>query len=110
MSAIAPQDRRVRRSRVNFLLSLAPVNAKFGSAPVIYSTQSFFDDYLSGPEFASYPSGCAVSRARRDGRKGRRVLFRQFADHARYDGLSGPVDVDVFIGSESDFAALTHAR
>lgn len=89
---------------------LAQVNAKFRAAPVIYSTQSFFDDYLSGPEFASYPFWVRSLTGEAGWSKGRRVLFRQFADHARYDGLSGPVDVDVFVGSETDFAALTRAR
>jgi len=92
------------------LAFLAQVKAKFGTAPLIYSTQSFFDDYLSGPEFASCPFWVRSLTGEAGWSKGRRVLFRQFADHARYDGLSGPVDVDVFIGSEADFAALMRAR
>lgn len=83
------------------------VKTRLGTTPVIYSTQSFFDDYLSGPEFAPYPLWVRSLIGEAAWSKGRHVLLRQFADHARYDGLKGPVDVDVFMGSEKDFAVLT---
>lgn len=82
------------------------VKARLGATPVIYSTQSFFEDYLSGPEFAPYALWVRNLVGEAHWSKGRRVLFRQFSDHARFDGLKGPVDVDVFIGSEQDYRAL----
>lgn len=82
------------------------VRTRFHADPVIYSTQSFYDDYLSGPEFARHPFWVRSLIGEAQWSKSRRVLFRQFADHARYDGVTGPVDVDLFNGSEAEFAKL----
>ncbi|MBV9419424.1 MAG: hypothetical protein JO348_06590, partial [Alphaproteobacteria bacterium] len=38
--------------------------------------------------------------------RGRTVMFRQFASHARLDGIRGPVDLNVFAGSKKQFAEL----
>jgi lysozyme len=88
------------------LIFLDLVRTRFHTEPVLYSTQSFFDDYLSGPEFAGHPLWVRSLIGEAQWSKGRRVLFRQFADHARYDGVAGPVDVDLFNGTEAEFAAL----
>jgi len=82
------------------------VRARFHKEPVLYSTQSFFRDYLSGAEFASHPLWVRNLFGEAQWSKGRHVLFRQFADHARYDGVSGAVDADLFNGSEAEFRTL----
>lgn len=86
------------------------VRTQLHAEPVLYSTQSFFDDYLSGPEFAHHPLWVRSLIGEAQWSKGRRVLFRQFADHARYDGVAGPVDVDLFNGSEAEFLRLRAGR
>lgn len=99
-----------RPSRARFahelLVFIDLAGARFHKAPVLYSTRSFFEDYLSGPEFANHPFWVRSLVGEAQWSKGRRVLFRQFADHARYDGVAGPVDVDLFNGSEAEFAKL----
>lgn len=87
------------------LVFMAAVRRRTGHAPVLYTTQSFFEDYLSGPEFADATFWVRNLIGEATWSKGRRVMFRQFADHARIAGVGGPVDVDVFMGTEKDFAA-----
>jgi len=106
MSATAPRGRSARVVH-ELLAFIDAVRRRFHAGPVIYSTQSFYDDYLSGPEFARHPFWVRSLIGEALWSKDRRVLFRQFADHARYDGVAGPVDVDLFNGSEAEFAALT---
>lgn len=99
-----------RPSRVRFtrelLVFIGLMQARLGREPVIYSTRSFFDDYLSGPEFANHPFWVRNLAGEAGWSKTRRVLFRQFSDHARVDGVGGPVDIDLFNGSQAEFAKL----
>jgi lysozyme len=86
---------------------IAALRARGLRTPVIYSTQSFFDDYLDAdPAFAAYPLWVRNLYGETAWSRGRTVLFRQFASHARLDGISGPVDLNVFAGSKKQFAAL----
>lgn len=101
--AARPPRAVVQRELLDFI---ARVSAKLGRAPVLYSTESFFQDYLVGPKLADQPLWVRNLVGEAQWSKGRRVLFRQFSDHSRFDGLKGPVDVDVFMGSEKEFAAL----
>lgn len=80
-----------------------------GLTPVLYTTQSFFEDYLSGVEFSGATFWVRNLIGEAAWSKGRKVLLRQFADHARIAGIAGPVDVDVFMGTEAEFAALLKA-
>lgn len=98
-----PPRAAVQRELLDFI---ARVSARLGRTPVLYSTESFFEDYLTGPKLANQPLWVRNLVGEAQWSKGRRVLFRQFSDHARFDGLKGPVDVDVFMGSQAEFAAL----
>ncbi len=86
---------------------IAIVSARTGRLPVIYSTESFFTDYLDAdPAFAAYPLWVRNLYGESAWARGRKVLFRQFASHARLDGIDGPVDLDLFAGSKREFAEL----
>ncbi len=86
---------------------IAALRAQGLRTPVIYSTQSFFADYLDAdPAFAAYPLWVRNLYGETAWSRGRSVLFRQFASHARLAGIAGPVDLNVFAGSKAQFAAL----
>lgn len=78
----------------------------YARAPVLYTTREFYDAYLNGglPPNArlwvrdlfgapSWPSG-------------RTALFHQYANRGRVSGIAGPVDLNVFLGSEAEFERL----
>ncbi|HEX4533331.1 MAG TPA: GH25 family lysozyme [Rhizomicrobium sp.] len=82
------------------------MRARFGVSPVLYTTQSFYDAYLHNAEFAPHPLWVRNLFGDMSWAFGRTVLFRQFANKARLDGIDGPVDLDTFQGSQAQFAAL----
>ncbi len=87
------------------------VTAAFGRPPVIYTTSEFADRYLDGAaERGSRSAGRQLWVRETLGRpSGRceRWAFWQYADRGRVDGIEGPVDLDAYCGSGTDFAALT---
>ncbi|MBV9905379.1 MAG: lysozyme [Alphaproteobacteria bacterium] len=83
------------------------IQTRFPQPPVIYSTQTFFEDYLDkDPAFAAHPLWVRNLYGESAWARGRTVMFRQFASHARLDGIRGPVDLNVFAGSKKQFAEL----
>jgi lysozyme len=90
---------------------IAVLLARYHAMPVLYSTQTFFDDYLArDPAFAGYPLWVRNLNSETEWALGHAVLFRQFASHARLAGIDGPVDLDLFAGSKAQFAELTAPR
>jgi lysozyme len=99
-----PGNGRLARELKAFI---AIVQRHYRKTPVIYSTQAFFDDYLDAdPAFRACPLWVRNLYGEAQWSRGRTVLFRQFANHARLDGIKGSVDLDLFIGSKAQFAAL----
>ncbi len=99
-----------RPNRHGFLVQLAVftkiIEQRYGVAPIIYSTRDFFEDYLAKSGLAgdrlwvrdlfgtaSWPSGGSA-------------LFHQYANNGRLKGVSGPVDLNVFLGSRAEFELL----
>lgn len=84
--------------------------ARYRTTPVLYTTRTFFDNYLRAEEFARYPlwirdlTGLEAMPAKRT------VLFRQFSDNGSIDGIRKLTDEDLFIGSKAEFAALSRRR
>jgi len=102
--AARPQNGRLARELKAFI---AIVQAHYGKPPVIYSTQAFFEDYLDAdPAFRAYPLWVRNLFGEAGWSRGRKVMFRQFANHARLDGIDGSVDLDLFAGSKPQFAEL----
>ena len=90
---------------------LAIVKRETGKTPIIYSTQTFFEDYLDqDPAFRAYPLWVRNLYGEAAWSRGRTVMFRQFANHARLDGIRGSVDLDLYIGSKAQFAELIGER
>ncbi len=104
--AARPDHGRLTRELRAFI---AIVTAHYGKTPVIYSTQTFFEDYLdSDPAFRAYPLWVRNLFGEGGWSRGRTVIFRQFANHARLGGIDGSVDLDLFIGSKAQFDELLH--
>ncbi len=84
--------------------------ARYRTVPVLYTTRTFFENYLKDNEFVRYPlwirdlTGLEAMPAKRT------VLFRQFADNGRIDGIKRLADEDLFIGSKEEFAVLLRSR
>jgi len=90
---------------------IAIIKRHYGKTPIIYSTRTFFEDYLDkDPAFRAYPLWVRNLYGEAGWSRGRTVMFRQFANHARLDGIKGSVDLDLYIGSKAQFAALTGER
>lgn len=99
-----PGEGRLARELKAFI---AIVSAETHQTPVIYSTESFFTDYLDAdPSYAAYPLWIRNLYGESAWGRGRKVLFRQFASHARLGGIDGAVDLDLFAGSKKQFAEL----
>lgn len=82
---------------------IAAIEEAYGKAPVFYVTYETYDDYLKG-EIGEYELWVRDVFWSPRLPEGRTWTFWQYADHARIDGIKGPVDLNVFRGSEEEFA------
>ncbi len=71
--------------------------------PIIYTYDSFYDDYLRG-QFTGYPLWIARYGAEKPEED--RFSFWQFSDKARVDGIGPKVDMNVFSGDSAAFSNL----
>jgi lysozyme len=86
---------------------IADISAQHRVTPVLYTGENFYDDYLANdPKLAVYPLWVRNLYGETAWSHDHPVLFRQFASHARLAGISGPVDLDLFIGTKRQFAEL----
>lgn len=103
-----------RPSRATFARELRAflrvTEARYHVAPVLYTTRTFFDDYLSDAEFARYPLWIRDLAGVEHMPVKRTVLFRQFSDNGSVDGVRRLVDEDLFIGSKEEFETLVAER
>jgi len=99
-----------RPSVETFLVELSAfidaIEERYGVQPVLYATRDFHWDYLAGSRLhtdrlwvrdlfgsASWPDNGTA-------------LFHQFANRGRLEGINGPVDLNVFLGSRAEFELL----
>lgn len=83
--------------------------AKYRKRPMLYVTRSSYARYLEGR--ANRYGLWMRDVFRRPGRiDGREWTLWQYADNARVNGISGPVDQNAFNGGEAEFLALTGTR
>ncbi|HEU4429539.1 MAG TPA: GH25 family lysozyme [Myxococcota bacterium] len=93
-----PSAKTIRRELGVFL---AEVEAATGRQPILYFTERAYRELLAGqfPRHALWPRSI-LGEPRARGRRPWR--FWQLADNARVPGIRGPVDLDVFRGSEAE--------
>jgi lysozyme len=84
---------------------LQVVEDHYDVRPIIYTSVSFYDDYL-GEEFDDYPLWVAHYKERNKPRIKRRWIFWQHSEEGRVNGILSRVDFNVFNGDSSDFEDL----
>ncbi|MPM27718.1 Lysozyme M1 [bioreactor metagenome] len=82
------------------------VERHYGVKPIVYSGAVFFETYLSGTSIEKYPLWVAHYYESRPATFAK-WKFWQFSDKASIDGISGPVDANVFSGGPEQLKALT---
>lgn len=95
-------------SFINSITSwLSLVESRYGIKPIIYSGQVFYNRHLAG-QFDDYPIWIARYNdelpALADGRS---FEFWQYIDKGKIPGITGPVDLNIFSGSQLDLALLS---
>ena len=86
---------------------VAALRARYGAAPVLYATRKAYDLYLTeGFEDCDIWIRSVISAPRLP--KGRAWTLWQYSDRTRLKGYAGPerfIDMNVFSGTEAEFAA-----
>lgn len=67
--------------------------------PVFYTTKEFYDDYIKGSAFESYPLWLRDVFLEPDIKKYPSMILWQYADNARLNGIEGPVDLNARVNS-----------
>ncbi|GHT34503.1 glycosyl hydrolase [Bacteroidia bacterium] len=81
------------------------VEAHYGMKPIIYCSNSFHKDYLSGEDFKDYPFWIAHYYKSKI-KTSSKWIFWQHSDKARVNGVYGDVDINVFNGNSEDLKNL----
>ena len=92
---------KARPSRADFIRELdvfvEAVQRHYKQKPVLYVTEHFFDDYLSGTDYADFPLWVRGIFAEPSRDKFPAMIIWQYADNARVPGIAGPVDLNAAI-------------
>ena len=91
------------RKRVSQWLKM--VEKSTGKKPIIYSGAVFYHTNLAG-YFNEYPWWVAHYYQRRPDNDGMAWRFWQHSDRGQVDGINGPVDFNVFNGTEEELQAF----
>ncbi|MFY7899985.1 MAG: glycoside hydrolase family 25 protein [Chitinophagaceae bacterium] len=84
---------------------LIAIEKHYGVKPIIYSYASFYDTYL-GAEFNEYPLWVAHYFESEKPRVQRDWLFWQHSEKGTVDGITTPVDCNVFYGDSLAFKQI----
>lgn len=101
-----PANRSVEDFQRDILTWLHIVEDKYHVKPIIYTYHKFKEKYLSAPVFDDYPYWIAHYYVDKVEYKGK-WKFWQHTDAGRLDGIKGPVDMNVYNGSDYDLKQLT---
>ena len=101
--AARPSREEFERELSAFINAIA---SERGTVPVFYATEDFYTDYLAGGLFASSPLWVRDIVGGLSWPNEGRLVFRQFANNGRVDGIAGPVDLNHFMGSLEEFEAV----
>ncbi len=83
---------------------LEAVERETGERPVIYATRSAAERYLQDPSFVGHGLWLRDLLAEPEPVAGRDWTVWQYKSRGRLPGIVGPVDLNVFSGSEEAFA------
>lgn len=97
-------SREALKRRVKEWLIIA--EQRSGKKPILYTSQSFYYQYLVG-DFHEYPLWIARYSQRSPQLEVERDwVFWQYSNLAKLSGINGPVDLNAFNGSEAQLRAL----
>ena len=95
---------------------LETIKGKLGVTPIVYADPDFISTYLSDPKFAQYPLWYAkydIANVTANTTPPRPRLgpwqactFWQSSEHGKEQGVSGPVDIDWFIGDKAALQSI----
>lgn len=81
------------------------VEQHYGVRPVIYTNVDFYNRHL-GSAFDDYPLWVAHYYQQKEPRIKRGWIFWQHSDEGRVNGITSPVDFNVFNGDSTDFSEI----
>ena len=76
------------------------VEKHYGIQPILYTGTHFYRDYLN--DFTKYPLWIANYNQIDNPLSEKEWMMWQFSDHGQINGVSGPVDLDLFNGNTKD--------
>lgn len=78
----------------------------YGCKPIIYTYESFYNDYLQD-EFKNYPLWIAsYSNWKPELKDSAQWIFWQYADNGQVDGIEESVDLNAFYGNEKELKKI----
>ena len=106
---VAPPGGDIASFQSSIQAWLDQVQQHTGCQPIIYTSRSFWNQYLEG-RFNGYPLWVSDYTSEEGRLASIPWSFWQFTDKSRIDGVSGPVDQSRFRGDESSLKAMRGAR
>ena len=86
---------------------LAELEKAYQLKPILYTSHKFYLDYLTDAQFEEYPLWIARYEKHAPHRNKIPWHFWQHNNRGRIDGISGPVDFNVFIGDLEELKAMS---
>ena len=81
---------------------LETVKKYYGKTPVLYATDSFYEDYIEN-DYQEYVIWIRDIISKPKLESNRKWTFWQYANRGRLSGIDGFVDLNVFYGSEEEY-------
>ncbi len=100
-----PRGMSSRKLLESVLVWLRIVEKHFGVKPIIYTGADFYQQHFDGTAVDQYPLWIAHYYENKPSARSN-WKFWQFSDKASIDGISGPVDVNVFSGSSDELVLM----
>jgi len=100
-----PKNQSLDSLKVGLKRWLNKVEAYYGVKPIIYTGEKYYADFLH-EEFSDYPFWIANYNLFVEEIKDE-WLFWQFSEKATIEGINGPVDINIFNGTDKELHYLT---
>jgi lysozyme len=85
---------------------LETIDTHYNKTPIIYTTYAFYNEYLIN-DFNEYHFWIRDLFKEPKLKDKKNFVFWQYSNCGKIDGITGNVDMNVFVGNKSDFEKLT---
>ena len=99
-----PREQSIERLKVGLKRWLEKVEAHYGVKPIIYSSESYYEDFLRD-DFEAYPFWIANYTAFYKDIDDEWSLW-QFTETGKVHGIKGPVDINIYNGTSVEMKEL----